>query len=137
MHVKPSRGEAQNLLPMSTRSKNRWCAALFASLFLFAQFALAAQGCMLAFDRASDAHAAMAEEQCSTPMDGTVCVMHCLDQDQGASTPDQHFNAIAPATASRPLDFALVTTRASSRTLCDSRLHVPRTPQVLYCSYQT
>ena len=138
MHVKPSPREAQKLLAMAARPKTRWCVMLFGSLFLFAQFALAAQGCVLAFDRAAAAHdETMAEEQCGTPMDGAVCVMHCLAADQSASTPDQHFSAIAPSAASRPLDFALVTMRAPARTPCDSRLHVPRTPQILYCSFQT
>ena len=123
---------------MSTKP-NRWRIALFASLFLFAQFALATQGCMLAFDRAPDAHdAVMADEQCgSVPMDGGVCMMHCLGQDQTAPTPDHHFTGIASSPAVGPLDFAIARTHAPSRVLCDSRLHVPRTPQILFCSYQT
>ncbi len=118
---------------------NRWRVALFASLFLFAQFALATQGCMLARDRSPDAHdAATADEECGTvPMQGGVCLLHCLGLDESASAPDHHFTAIASPAAINPLDFALTRTQAPSRVLCDSRLHVPRTPQILYCSYQT
>ena len=80
----------------------------------------------------------MAQEPCgSLPMDGRVCVMHCLGQDQSASTPDQHFTAIAASAAAKPLDFTLAAMRAPARLLCDSRLHVPRTAQILYCSYQS
>ena len=124
---------------MAARPKNRLCIALFAGLFVFAQLALAAQGCVLAFERSAGAHdAAMAEEQCgSPPMEGAACLMHCLGQDESASTPDHAYAAIAPSAASKPLDFALAATRAPARALCDSRLHVPRTAQILYCSYQT
>ncbi len=138
MQVKPSPRQARMLLFVAARP-NRWRAALFAGLFLFAQYALATQGCMLAFDRAPEAHdAAMAEEQCGNlPMEGGICMMHCLGLDQSASAPDHHLTAaIASSSAVKPHDFLLFATRTPSRVLCDSRLHVPRTPQILYCSYQ-
>ena len=117
----------------------RWSTASFAALLLLAQLSTAGEGCLLARDRAIDEHdVAMAEQPCgSLPMDGPVCMLHCLGQDQSASTPDQHFTAIATSAAVRPLDFMLAAIRAPSRPMCDSRLHVPRTPQILYCSYQS
>ena len=118
---------------------NRWLVVLLAGLMQFAQLALAAQGCVVALDRAPDAHdPAMVEEQCgSLPMEGGVCVVHCLGIDQSSSAPDYHFTAIALSPAVQPLDFALSANRAPCRQLSDSRLHVPLTPQILFCSYQT
>ena len=123
----------------TTTSMRRWSMTLLAALLLFAQLSTAGQGCVLARDRAIDEHdVAMAEQPCgSLPMDAAVCMLHCLGQDQSASTPDQHFTAIATSAAVRPLDFTLAAIRAPSRPLSDSRLHVPRTPQILYCSYQS
>ena len=124
---------------MSAQRKIRLSIVVFAGLFLFAQLTLAAQGCVLAFDRLASTHdASMADEQCgSPPMEGAVCLMHCLGQDESTSTTDQHFTAVVGSAAVKPLDFVLAATRAPSRALCDSRLHVPRAPQILYCSYQT
>ena len=139
MHIKRRRHETPKLMTMRARSRSRWRCALFAGIFLLTQLALAAQGCALSFDRVADAHEqAMADEQCgSPPMAGAACLLHCLGQDQSASAPDQHLNAIAPSAASRPLDFTRAAMRAPLHVPCDSRLHVPRTPQILYCSYQT
>ena len=124
---------------MATTSMRRWSVALFAALLLLAQLSTAGQVCVMARDRAIDEHdIAMADQPCgSLPMDAPVCMMHCLEQDQSASPPDQHFTAIASSAAVRPIDFTLAAIRAPSRPLSDSRLHVPRTPQILYCSYQS
>ena len=139
MQIKLPSPPTLKLAVMAARRNNRLSIAVFAGLFLFAQLTLAAQGCVLAFDREASAHdASMAEEQCGNlPMEGAVCLMHCLGQDESASTTDHHFTAIVSSPAARPLDFVLSATRAPARTLCDSRLHVPRPSQIRYCSYQT
>lgn len=123
---------------MSVNS-NRWSVVLLASLFLFAQYALATQDCLLEFDRAAETHnAAMEDDECgSLPMDARVCMMHVVAVDQSASAPDHHFTASASPASATPQDFLLVATRAAPRELCDSRLHVPRASRVLFCSYQT
>jgi len=124
---------------VATTFTRRCSIALLAALLVFAQISMAAQGCLLAFDRAPQAHdAAMAEERCgSVPMEGAVCMMHCLGQDQSVSTPEHHFTAIAAVPTIKPLDFALAASSGPARVLSDSRLHVPRPPQILFCSYQT
>jgi len=115
----------------------RWSVMLFASLFLFAQFALAAQACVLAFDHAPGTHDAAAAEHCiSVPMEGAVCMVQCLGPDQSVSTPDHPFGAITSSTTVRPLGFVLASTHTAPGPLADSRLHVPRTRQILFCSYQ-
>ena len=112
----------------------RWSVVFLASLFVFAQLAVAAQGCFLAERHGS----AMADEQCaSVPMESGACMIHCVGVDQSASAPDHPFAAAASSTTAAPLDFLLVATRSPSRALCDSQLHVPRSAQVLFCSYQT
>lgn len=112
----------------------RWRLVLVGALFVFAQLALAAQNCVLGGRVHGDASV---EAQCATlPMDGGVCYMHCVAPDQSVATPDQHFTAIAASPARKPLDFTLNASRAPAHTLCDARLHVPRSLQVLYCSYQ-
>ena len=112
--------------------RSRCLIVFFASLFLFAQAAVAAQGCPLTFDTVPGQH------DCDTsPMEAGVCTIHCVGVDQSASAPDHHFTALLSSTTAAPSDFLLVATRSPARALCDSRRHVPRSAQVLFCSYQT
>lgn len=130
----PRNGQAEG---MARRSVMRRQIALLAALFLFAQLALASQGCAVA--PADNAHdGPMGAPPCANvPMDSGVCFTHCVTPDESVATPDQHFTAIATSPAVKPLDLTLSANRDRVHALCDARLHVPRSLQILYCSYQT
>ena len=107
-----------------------------AALVAFAQFAMAAERCMIVHEPASAEHQMSSDEQCDAmPMDKASCLAQCLGGDESVSTLNPLFiAAIAPAPAW--MDFTLSGTRFVS---VEHEAPPPCGPplQILYCSYQS
>ena len=120
-------------------SKRGKCLAfLTVGLLLFAQFASAAQGCMLARAPAGPATAEqMAAEGCDgAPMDAAACLARCLEADQSAASHDDNLQFVLPSAFTSATDFVVPRVWVSQSATV---LHLPAGPplRVLFCSYQT
>lgn len=118
-----------------SRSKRGWLVCLTASLLLFSQVAMAAQGCMLM--KAVPAPASMSMAECDgVPMDNGACAARCLPADK-AATPADHQAPVLSLPAIAPSGLALANDHAASAHA--TAVDVPRgpPPRILFCSYRT
>ncbi len=102
---------------MVRRANKVWLAAIAAALMLFAQYVVAAEQCeVMASDDAG-------------------CLVHCLAQDQQASSLDQHFNVLPFVPALSAVFFAPVESRMPLYSLHQELLPGGPPRRVLFCSY--
>jgi len=121
---------------MAHKLKRRWRLAVLAALTVFAQFAMAAEPCMLVHQPATSLqHEVAADEQCDAmPMEAAACLAQCLAGDESVSAGGPLVAAMAPAPTSP--DFTL----PGSRTVLPASYEAPPCGpplQILYCSYQS
>lgn len=122
------------------RTTSRWLAALVAGLLFVSQIAGAAQACMLAMAGAQATSAQMSgsDEGCDgTPMDSTVCRLHCLAPDQNTVSPDQPLQAAASVAPAQHVVIAPVAVVLPPQLWSAARLPGGPPLRILHCSYQT
>ena len=130
-------GQTVQADPMSRRAKKTSLIALIAGLLLFAQYAIAAQGCKLDHAWIPGTSQQAADRDCDgVPMSGSGCLAHCLSLDEQSSSLDHHFFTAPAASSPVPAGFVLAEIGSIPR---PAAVQLPAGPplQVLYCSYQT
>ena len=116
----------------------RWLAALVAGLLFVSQIAGAAQACMLAMAGTAASSAQMSDEGCDgTPMDSTVCRLHCLAPDQNTVSPDQPLQAAVSVAPAQHVVIAPIAVAFRPQLWSAARLPGGPPLRILHCSYQT